>query len=122
MAYCEDLNLNQGENKKLFHDLSIARNQIEKFEIETQSLRTQLKHVKEDTERRVGALERRNLELETDNNQLNAQYKLLNEKSGKIQKQDEELRKLQHEVTDDKSRKKELELQVSKLQESKHEV
>jgi len=72
MAYCEDLNLNQGENKKLFHDLSIARNQIEKFEIETQSLRTSLKHVKEDTERRVGALERRNLELETDNKQLNA--------------------------------------------------
>jgi predicted nucleic acid-binding Zn-ribbon protein len=55
------------------------------------------------------------LELETDNKQLNAQYKLLNEKSGKILKQDEDLRKLEHEVTDFKGRKKELELQVSKL-------
>ena len=93
MAYCEDLNSNQGENKKLFHDLTVAKNRIEKDEIEIQALRTQLKQVKDDAERRVGALERRNLELETDHKQLNAQYKLLNEKSGKLTKQDEEIRK-----------------------------
>lgn len=71
-----------------------------------------MKHIKEDAERRIGALERRNLELETDNKQINAQYKLLNEKSGKILKQDEDLRKIEHELSDSKARKKELELQV----------
>lgn len=86
MGYCEDLNSNQGENKKLFHDLQVAKNRIEKDEIEINALRTQIKQIKEDADRRVSALERRNLELETDNKQVKSQYKLLSEKSGKITK------------------------------------
>lgn len=68
----------------MFHDLTVAKNRIEKDEIEISGLRNQLKQIKEDAERRLGSLERRNLELETDNKQLNAQYKLLAEKSGKL--------------------------------------
>lgn len=56
----------------MFHELTQARNRVEKDEIEINSIRSQLRQVKEDAERRVGALERRNLELETDNKQLNA--------------------------------------------------
>jgi len=49
------------------------------------------------------------LELETDNKQINAQYKLLNEKSGKLTKQDEDLRKYELELSSFKARQKELE-------------
>ena len=60
----------------------MANNRLEKDQIEISALRSQLKEVKEDSERRVVALERRNLDLETDYKQLDAQYSLLNEKGG----------------------------------------
>jgi len=69
--YAHDLNQNQGENEQLFHDLHLAKNKNEKNEIEINSLRSHIKEVKEDAQRRVAALERRNVELETDNQQLN---------------------------------------------------
>ena len=43
-------------------------------------------------------MERRNLDLETDYKQLNAQYTLLNEKGGQLNRQDEQNRKLEHEL------------------------
>jgi len=50
----------------------MAQNKLEKDQIEISALRMQLKEVKEDSERRVHTLERRNLDLETDLKQLNA--------------------------------------------------
>ena len=82
--YAHDLNQHQGENTELFHNLKLAQNKLERSQIETKSLQNQLKDIKHDSERRVAALERRNLELETSMHQLNAQYNLLNEKSGKM--------------------------------------
>ena len=60
-------------------------------------MQNQLKDIKDDSERRVAALERRNLDLETSLHQINAQYNLLNEKSGKMNQTDEQLRKVEHE-------------------------
>ena len=94
----QELDQHEGENTKLFHNLKMANNRIEKDQIEILALRTQLKEVKEESDRRVAALERRNLDLETDYKQLNAQYSLLNEKGGQLNRQDEQLRKLEHEL------------------------
>ena len=44
----------------------MAQNKLEKDQIEIQALRTQLKEVKDESERRCNGLERRNLDLETD--------------------------------------------------------
>ena len=44
----------------------MANNKLEKDQIEISALRTQLKDVKEESERRVNNLERRNLDVETD--------------------------------------------------------
>ncbi len=79
--------------------MTLFKNKTEKGEIEIAGLRQQLKDVKEDAERRIAALTRRNLDIENDMSQLNAQYKLINEKSGKLLSQDEMLRKLEIEVT-----------------------
>ena len=76
----------------------MAQNKLEKDQIEISALRVQLKEVKEDSERRVQTLERRNLDLETDLKQLNAQYNLLNEKGGKLHRQEDDARKLEHEL------------------------
>ena len=67
----------------------MANNKLEKDQIEISALRTQLKEVKEESERRVNNLERRNLDVETDYKQLDAQYTLLNEKGGQLNRQDE---------------------------------
>ena len=68
-----------------------------------------LKEVKEESDRRVAALERRNLDLETDLKQLNAQYTHLNEKGGQLNRTEEHARKLEHELGQLKGQKKELE-------------
>ena len=46
----------------------------------------------------MSALERRNLDLETDLKQLNAQYNILNERGGQLNKQEDQVRKLEHEL------------------------
>ena len=87
--YAEDLNQNEGETKQIFHNLKQTQNKLERSQIEVKSLQNQLKDIRDDSERRVSALERRNLELESSLHQINAQYNLLNEKSGKINSTDE---------------------------------
>ena len=87
--YAEDLNQNEGEAKQIFHNLKQTQNKLERSQIEVKSLQNQLKDIRDDSERRVSALERRNLELESSLHQINAQYNLLNEKSGKINSTDE---------------------------------
>jgi hypothetical protein len=69
--------------------LTQLKNKNEKAEIEISGLRQQLKEVKEDSERRIAALSRRNLDVESDMGQLDAQYRLLNEKGNKLIAQDE---------------------------------
>ena len=56
-----------------------------------------MKDIRDDADRRVAGLERRNLERETDLHQLNAQYNLLNEKSGKMNQTDDQLRRVEHD-------------------------
>ena len=87
--YAEDLNQNEGETKQIFHNFKQTQNKLERSQIEVKSLQNQLKDIRDDSERRVSALERRNLELESSLHQINAQYNLLNEKSGKINSTDE---------------------------------
>ena len=82
----------------------------------------QLREVKDDQERRIAALERRNLELETDLQQSNNRCKQLAEKSGKITEQDDQLRKIQHEFGILQSQKEDLERQVSKIQDAKIDI
>jgi hypothetical protein len=53
---------------------------------------------------------------------LNAQYKLLNERSHKLKEQDENIRKLDHDKTVTQTQKTDLELQITRMQESKSEV
>ena len=48
----------------MFNQLSLYKNKCEKYEIEIQGLRQQLKDVKDDSERRISALNRRNLDVE----------------------------------------------------------
>ena len=51
--YVQELDQHQGENNKLFHNLKMAQNKLEKDQIEISALRTRLKEVKEESERRV---------------------------------------------------------------------
>lgn len=88
-TYMKDFNSGQVEGKQLFHQFTQLKNKSEKAEIEINGLRQQLKEVKEDSERRIAALSRRNLDVESDMGQLDAQYRLLNEKSNKLIAQDE---------------------------------
>ena len=81
----------------MFHQLKMANNKLEKDQIEIQALRSQCKDIKEESERRVNGLERRNLDLETDLKQLESQYSLLNEKGGQLNRQEDNVRKLEHE-------------------------
>jgi progesterone-induced-blocking factor 1 len=69
-----------------------------------------LKEVREDAERRIGALSRRNLDVEADMGQLDAQYKQLNQKSTKLSQQDADLRRLDVDLTAVKGQKQDLEL------------
>jgi hypothetical protein len=78
------MSAHQGESQDLFSQLQQAQGRLMKNDIEIKNLRQQLKDSKEDSLRRTSALERRNLDLETDHQQLNAQYKLLNERSHKL--------------------------------------
>jgi hypothetical protein len=48
------------------HQLALFKNKCEKGEIEINALRQQLKDVKDDAERRTSALQRRNLDLESE--------------------------------------------------------
>ena len=90
----QDLATSQSSGQETFHQLTQFKNRCEKQEIEINSVRQQLKDVKEESERRIAAMNRRNLDLESDMNKLDSQYKLLNDKSGKLSQQDQELRKL----------------------------
>lgn len=67
-------------------------------------------------------MSRRNLDVEADMGQLDAQYKQLNEKSNKLQQQDAELRRLEVECTALKGQKQDVELQLTRLRESKSET
>lgn len=106
----QDFNNGQTEGKQLFHQFTQLKNKHEKAEIEIAGLRQQLKEIKEDSERRIAALSRRNLDLESDMGQLDAQYRLLNEKGHKLTAQDEQLRKLDVEVNALKSQNHDYEL------------
>lgn len=65
-TYIKDFNASQTEGKQLFHQFTQLKNKNEKSEIEINGLRQQLKEVKEDAERRISALSRRNLDVESD--------------------------------------------------------
>ncbi len=80
-CYQSDLQAKSKLTTELLQSQSTQANKIEQQTIEINGLRQQLKDVKEDAERRISALNRRNLDVESDLGQLDAQYKQINQKS-----------------------------------------
>lgn len=121
-GYMQDLSTANAENKEIFHQLSQLKNKCEKYEIENSGLRQQLKDVRDDGERKLSSLQRRNLDLENEVSTINAQYKVIADKSGKLNQQDQLVRQLEIDLQAFKGKCQDLDLQLTRQREDKHEV
>lgn len=61
----QEISQSQGEGLHLHQQLIQSKSRAEKQELELGQLRQQVRDIKDDSERRVGQLERRNLDLES---------------------------------------------------------
>lgn len=74
--YLRDLERYQLENREISQDLVQARSQYEREQLERTNLQKQLKDSREDAQRRIEALEKRNHELQTDLNSYQNQLRI----------------------------------------------
>jgi len=74
-SYLRDLEKYQYDNQETASNLIHTRAQLEREKMERENLHKQLKDVREDSRRRIEALEMRNKDLQSDLNQLQSQAK-----------------------------------------------
>lgn len=81
-----------------------------------------LKDLRDDSSRRIDALERRNQELESDNQNINSKVKHSDQYKNQAVNGEERIRKLEMDNKHTESNNKMLENQLIKLQDGKNEV
>jgi len=99
-----------------------TRSQLEKERNEREAVARQLKDLRDDARRRIDALERRNQELEADNDSLLAQVKNTDGKRNKTQDLEERVRVLENERKKAEVALNNAEAQLSKVQDLKIEA
>ena len=74
-SYLRDLEKLQYDNQEFTSQLIQSNSQLDRERIEKDTMGKQLREIREDSRRRIEALERRNQELEADNKLLMGQNK-----------------------------------------------
>lgn len=121
-TYLRDLDQQRYDNQEATSQLLQYKTQLERERMEKDNMAKQLKDLRLDSHRRIDALERRNQELEADNQVLNQQIKTSDVAHVKQQDHLEKIRQLEIDKKHYEQQSKILEAQVNKIQEGKHEV
>jgi chromosome segregation ATPase len=121
-SYLRDLDKQRYDNQEATSQLLQYKTQLERERMEKDNMAKQLKDLRLDSHRRIDALERRNQELEADNQVLNQQIKTADGAQVKQQGHLEKIRQLEIDKKHYEQQSKILEAQVNKIQEGKHEV
>ena len=96
-SYLRDLEKLQYDNQEFTSQLIQSNSQLDRERIEKDTMGKQLREIREDSRRRIEALERRNQELEADNKLLMGQNKSTENNKRKQNDQADQIKNLEVE-------------------------
>ena len=121
-TYLRDIEKLQYDNQEFTAQIIQANSQLDRERIEKDTMGKQLREVREDSRRRIDALERRNQELESDNQRLVSQIKGTENNKKKQNDQADEIKHLELNQRHVDSENKALEEQLRRVQDGKIEA